>query len=779
MAGMFLVENPTSQHGVTSQKTGAFISTHCTPQKTSRPLSTPKKISRTSTGSGGTGGANSGAVMSSTPPAKRAHTQAHAHCHPHTDVSSPSLTSKRPPSSMNGADRMRSQNQIQGKVQGKGQGQGQHTVDRQPGATLLPASVHAKDIISLPQKAHTIGIRELHHTPTRKRNDNENETEIEIFSKMTSSVTDRQKLHHTATGTPTGSDGGASWTHRPQYTVSGKVTKAGDVSGEPRRFMGQMQIPGRDPSSIQSKRPYSAGSVRQRIHTPSPPLPPHLPAPLPLAQHSPSRVRRNKSLPTDPSVSVCGDEDRGGGRGRDVSMNIDTDVMGNLDGDICRLLKHQPQPQPQLVLQHDCMVTEHSVYATPSKSRSTPTRDSRKHTATPTRTRTPTPTPTRYTTYPVMKREGREEGQNRRGNRIDNLSGLERRDERVDGKREREEMHHNRYGTPPTRRHPHPIAHAHAHPVPPPVSVSPAKAQHAPTTFSSPSPSRTMPRSQSASRAQSLAMQILSKPITPYQTPVKGGSHLTPSKSPGPVNMTRSPIVKHTGTTSAPSSHTKTPQARHSRGIGIESPLRIKSAPPLPLILPPPDLHPPPPPSTPYSANRMNISPFPFTAPWPTAPTAKHTGDFNERDDSTYSTHVAYVQRDSKHQKGQLHREHVGQTDSTSSRVVMQCEIGASSVRASEETQGDHHSLIPFSSSPSHLFFSLLSSPSPSHYTAFIEGDSAFMSLSDIASPSEDLDKSQSTSTWGMGLSMGLVTGLGRALGPSFGPGVGSGEATM
>ena len=488
--------------------------------------------------------------------------------------------------------------------------------------------------------------------------------------------------------------------------------------------------------------------------------------------------------------------------------------MGNLDGDTRQ--KHKLQHQSES--QHDRLADEqHAVYATPSKTRSTPTRDSRKHVATP--TRTPTPTPTRYNTYSGTSGEGtegvREDGQISRRNGTDNSLGVEKGEEEyVDGRREREEVHHNRYGTPPTRRHP--ILHPHAPHVP--VSVSPAApAQHAPSSFSSPSPSRNLPRSQSASRAQSLAMQILSKPITPYQTPVKGNNFsVTPRKSPGSSVIARSPAVKNTGAppTSAPSSHAKTPQARHSRAIGTESPQRTKSVPtpstlPLPLTLPSPDLHPPPPPSLPYSAIRMNVStPFPFTPPRPTAAPAKCSGDLIEKNDMTYSTPIAYVQVGCSHQEGVADRhphshcvgQHVGQADSTRGQGSVQSEVRSTPVPVKEGRRNKSSSSLMLVSdtadlqTPTALPSSAstgtgkvraaptvqshgrsFSSSSSTSSASFVEADSAFMSLSGIASPSGDMDRSQSTSTWGMG--MGL--GLGPSLGLDAGVDVGSGEETV
>lgn len=150
------------QHGLTPQKAGANTSAHSTPQKVSRLPSTPKKSGRLTSG-----GISSGAIMSSTPPAKRAvHNQAHA------DVTSPSRKGRRPLSSVRGADnRTRSQ------------GQGQHTVGRPPGATLLPASTHATGIISTPQKAYTTGIKESHHATAHTN---------EASSKVASTVRDGQ-----------------------------------------------------------------------------------------------------------------------------------------------------------------------------------------------------------------------------------------------------------------------------------------------------------------------------------------------------------------------------------------------------------------------------------------------------------------------------------------------------------------------------------------------------------------------------------------------------------
>ena len=159
------------QHGLTPQKTGAGTSAHSTPQKTSRLPATPKRSGRITSG----GGTSSGTIMSPTPPAKRvAHTQAHA------DVTSPSRKGWRPLSSARGAD---------GRI--RSQVQGQHTVGRPPGATLLPATTHATGIISPPQKVHTTGTKEAHHTIVHRSEKNQNETS----SKMIPLVRDRQTLH--------------------------------------------------------------------------------------------------------------------------------------------------------------------------------------------------------------------------------------------------------------------------------------------------------------------------------------------------------------------------------------------------------------------------------------------------------------------------------------------------------------------------------------------------------------------------------------------------------
>jgi hypothetical protein len=202
MAGTFLMENPMFLQAPTPQKTGGIpsqraeglppqktgggvSSTHTTPQKTSRLSSTPRKNGRLA--SGVSGGVSSGAVTSSTSIVKHI-----AHTHTQADVMSPSRKSRRPLPSARGTG-------ADSKTRSQVQGHGQHTVGRPPGATLLPASIHTTahttGLISPQQKGHSIGSRELHHTPLRNENQNRNQDGNEISSKMTPQVTDRQTLH--------------------------------------------------------------------------------------------------------------------------------------------------------------------------------------------------------------------------------------------------------------------------------------------------------------------------------------------------------------------------------------------------------------------------------------------------------------------------------------------------------------------------------------------------------------------------------------------------------
>lgn len=153
MAGMFLIENPMFQQGLTPQKTGVPTSAHSSPQKTSRLPPTPKKSSRPTMSSGGVSCA---ALIPSTPTAKRAaHTQAYA------DVVSPPRRSGSPLSSVKCAD---------SRIEDQGQTQGQHTIGRPPGATLLPAQTHTHTTRLNREtfKAPTIGTSKAQHAILRK-----------------------------------------------------------------------------------------------------------------------------------------------------------------------------------------------------------------------------------------------------------------------------------------------------------------------------------------------------------------------------------------------------------------------------------------------------------------------------------------------------------------------------------------------------------------------------------------------------------------------------------